>query len=359
MMRLSLVSGSWPPDRCGVGDYSDQLAQALRSRQATVQCLGGEPWSGRGALFEVRAVTRQRHVDVVHLQYPTMGFGRSVVPTLLPLLPRDVPFVVTMHEFSSFRRARRPWFASFAHRVDLRIFTSDEERDRFKRVMKPTSGDDVTIPIGSNIAIGRAQRRRSKSVCYFGLISPGKGLEAFLELAAAKKDTDWHFSLIGAEPPMYAAYAHEMIASARALGVSLCLNRQEAEVADLLATQEVAYLPFPHGATITRGSLLAAMRNGAVVVTSHADVTSDSLKRTTVHATGAAEAAEKIGTLFANRTDREALRVAAAAVPSGWDQIADAHLSAYASAIAKRRVRTGARWSLARRPERVGNLTDA
>ena len=340
-MRIAIVSGSWPPDPCGVGDYAGQLAGALRDLGVDVTRLGGEPWSGFRALRELRRAAKARRFDLVHIQYPTMGFGRSLVPALIPLLIRATPVAVTLHEFSSFRLARRLWFVTFAHRVDLRIFTSREESARFRHRMKPSRGQDLVVPIGSNIpACANATERQEKTICCFGLLCPGKGIEDFLDLAALARGKDWRFVLIGAVTGTYAAYANAVVERARSLDVAIHLDEPADEVARLLSSMEIAYLPFPDGACDTRGSLHAVMRNGAVVVTRHAERTSEAIVGASVHASGAAEARDKIGTLLGDDRLRETIRTAGRAVPPRWRDIAEAHVAGFGSMIPRRAGKT-------------------
>src|SRR5947207_2886130 len=102
LIKVLLVTGSYPPMRCGVGDYTAGLARALRdSGKARVAVLIGEDgeedagiemirirgWSLRNALGALRAVVKWKP-DVVHLQFPTQGYRSHWLPWILPLLLR-------------------------------------------------------------------------------------------------------------------------------------------------------------------------------------------------------------------------------------------------------------------------------
>src|SRR5262245_2280381 len=117
-LRVLLVSGSYPPMRCGVGDYTATLAEAIgRQPGAEVAVLtstgaSSEPvgshhrvlnavptWrlSGLGPAW--RAV-QGWNPDLVHVQIPTRGYnGRlpSVLPIALRLSGRRL--VETWHEY--------------------------------------------------------------------------------------------------------------------------------------------------------------------------------------------------------------------------------------------------------------------
>lgn len=330
-MRILLVSGSLPPNPCGVGDYTNRLAAALQNLGADVVCLGGEPWSGPREALALRRLLKADPADVVHLQYPTVGYGRSLVPALLPLVAASTSFAVTMHEFSSFKKLRRPWFWTFPRLADMRIFTNDRERGAFERSFPKRKGIDEVIGIGSNIPTAPNTRRDERSISYFGLLTPGKGLDDFLCLAEQAASMPWTFRLIGAAPSSYAAYAAQIVARAKAAGISIHLDRDVHEVAELLARTEVAYLPFE--ASLSRGSLLAAFSNGAAVLTRHGPNSGQSIKQASLHVASSLEAFDALLELFQDDPKRVRLQRAARNVHCGWPEIARKHLFAYERAI--------------------------
>ncbi len=335
MLKLALISGSWPPDHCGVGDYARQLAKALEGSGVNVTCLGGSSTASLLGGYRLLDSIKAGRFDLVHLQYPTIGFGRSLVPSLLPLAVGKRPIVVTLHEFSTFKRIRRPWFATFAHFADARVFTSDLERRAFSEIMHPSRGIDAVIPIASNIRTGVSAARVPGSICNFGIISPGKGIEQFLELAAiGRNGPHFSFNLIGAEVETYADYARAIINRARQLGVKLHLNFPEAEVANLLASQEFAYLPYPDGASARRGTLLAAQQNGAVVLTTHSEQTPAIMRDTTVGVPSPAEAWKQLSYFRVNQEQLERFRARIGrGANHSWQDIAAAHVDLFERVI--------------------------
>jgi len=118
-MRVLLVSGSFPPMKCGVGDYTACLAAALAAQpgvQVAVLTSAGAADGGKATPVElfpvirdwalrefptVREVVQGWQPDVVHVQYPTQGYGKGMLPWLLPLAVRRRrrPVVQTWHEY--------------------------------------------------------------------------------------------------------------------------------------------------------------------------------------------------------------------------------------------------------------------
>lgn len=326
MVKLALVSGSWPPEACGVGDYTANLADALVNIGVDVQRVGGKENDNSNILLS----TIMRKFDIVHIQYPSMGYGRSLAPAMIPLLKRNSRICVTLHEFSNFNPIRRPWFFTFAHIVDARIFTNEEENKAFREIMRPKSGSDDIIPIASNIRQGFGSKVPG-SVCNFGLITPNKGIEEFIELASlTEASKGLAFALIGAKTDMYEAYADNIINECKKRGIATHVNLPDDALADLLSTFEFAYLPFPDGASSKRGSLLALQKNGVTVLTTHTLLTQEYIRVSTIAAFSPKDAKDKLEHLV--RDDRRVIGMGSSGNMSqslGWDEIAARHLEIY------------------------------
>src|SRR6218665_3061151 len=116
-MRILLITGSYPPMKCGVGAYTQKLANALGdSVDCEVMVLTGsaaaiaanesnvelyaevQDWRFRHLFRLLRRVT-SLSPDIVHFQFPTQGYnGRTAL--LLPMAVRlsGIPCVQTWHE---------------------------------------------------------------------------------------------------------------------------------------------------------------------------------------------------------------------------------------------------------------------
>ncbi len=338
-MIVQIVSGSWPPQRCGVGDYAAMLASSLEAEGVGVLRTGdqeiplGSSTAGRAA-----TIMRRSAADVIHVQYPTFGFGRSVMPPLLPLLVRNKPFVVTLHEFSIFRFYRWPWFATYAYKADAIVFTSAFEEATFHKRYPKARAQTLIIPIGSNIPEGPDLPRTSRSVCYFGLIMQGKGVEQFLRFARIVKAADptYAISLIGAIPVGAEQFAASLLDEARGLCITLHIALAPDEVAAILKQTGFAYLPFPDAATERRGSLLASMLNGVRVIAPTGPQTPDWLRAAILDAASPEAAA---AALLATTT---ALPPETPPQTMSWTAIANRHKSLYDSLIAAHPARKAA-----------------
>ncbi len=328
-MKVALVSSAWPPVRCGVGDYTAQLADALEGAGVEVIRFGQQArqWDTL-ASFEVRSQLLALQPDIIHVQYPSTGYRRSLLPALLPLLGSRPPVVVTLHEFSIFRFYRWPWFAPFAYAAAACVFTSAVERDVFVRRMPRMRARRAVIPIGSNVPRGAPTLRDPRSVCYFGLVMPGKGVEAFLDLAESLhgKPGGWRAILIGAVAVGSEAYARGIVDRAASLQVAVHIGLPAVDVANLLQGISYAYLPGPGGITERRGAVLAALENGVQVVGPLGEGAPDWLRARVWPARSPAQAVDQLaqpnGRLVPNAETQAPSSVR-------WDAIAQQHKALY------------------------------
>jgi glycosyltransferase involved in cell wall biosynthesis len=332
MTTVLMVSGSWPPEACGVGDYTERLCRELELNGIDVVRFGGD---GLSRVYSRSAIRQANDVDcdIIHIQYPTAGYGRSLTPSAMPACAGDKPVIVTLHEYSVFRWYRRAWFSPFAKSCAARIFTTEEERGLFERRFHKRIGTDLTIDIASNIPVARNAVRRADRISYFGLIAPNKGIETFLHLCeiARAASSDFTFDLIGAIPEQHRRYAEATLQRALACGVQLAIDLPDEAVASQLATATFAYLPFPDGASGKRGTLAAALVNKLIVVTRHSGITPDWIRSATFDAKRPEEALKIFTRLRADSRRREAVEAQSALVAARfrWDIIAQRHAALY------------------------------
>jgi glycosyltransferase involved in cell wall biosynthesis len=339
MTNVLMVSGSWPPQVCGVGDYTERLCRELEGGGISVTRFADERLSQFYSQGAVRRAT-EADCDVVHIQYPTAGYGRSFTPSALPATVRNKPVVVTLHEYSVFRWYRRSWFSPYARHCAARIFTTDEERQLFERRFPDRSGANHTIEIASNIPAALVAEKSLDRVSYFGLIAPNKGMEAFLDLCetARAASVGLTFDMIGAVPERHRRYADEVLRRAAACNVHLSINLSDEAVAQRLATATYAYFPFPDGASGKRGTLAAAIVNKLIVITRHSDITPQWIRSATLDAERPETALKLLTRLQADAGFRDAAAKQSnqASARFRWDAIALRHADLYESLLSER-----------------------
>jgi glycosyltransferase involved in cell wall biosynthesis len=301
--RICLITGSYPPLRCGVGDYVSQLARTLAARGNEVHVItsksagnggGGEivhavvsRWTPL-AMYRLLRTIRALRPEVVHMQYPTNGYGYQIGPQALVMLCRlsGMKVITTSHEFIRARFLRKlsliPLFL-FSHAL---IFTSEEERVAISISMpwlrSKFSRSSTIIPVGTNIPVEAHHEKLpagSRTVSFFGLFFPGRLIELVIDVfrEISHRMPDVRFRFIGDVHPLHEdyfqtirSYAERELPDGR---FEWFTGRSPEEISHALSASAVCLLPYPDGATFRRTTLIAALALGIPVVTTRSDLT--------------------------------------------------------------------------------------
>jgi glycosyltransferase involved in cell wall biosynthesis len=279
-------------------------------------------------------LTRE-HFDVVHIQYPTVGFGRTLIPQKLALLYKCV---VTLHEASRAHILRKLSLPFFALRSRRLIFTTEIERRYATSRVPWISKFSCVIPLASNIpAFEGASRRNLNEIVYFGLIMPKKGLESVISLAGliAAKELPFIVRIVGSSSSRYQEYLAQLKAVTSDLPVIWDFDLSEREVAHRLSSSAIAYLPYPDGASERRTTLKAAFLNGVAVITTRGPHTPASIKSLVRVCQSPEEALTAICSLREEQALREELADKGRRYGSQftWERIALAHRLLYDSLL--------------------------
>jgi len=282
-MKIALVTGSYPPDLCGVGDYVAKLARALRKEGADTTVFHPRQWDVGSAFAHARALSCERNL-VVHYQYPTVGYGYNLGPQLLAMLKRGV---VTIHEFSMAHLLRKASLLPFCMASKHVILSSEFERNKIAAAFPGIRSRTEVIPIGSNISPSSSPRApRTNAILYFGMIMPKKGIEEFLLLAKIAQSSLYsaRWLIAGGIPEGKQEYYANLRAISSELPVEWYINRSAEEISELLGSAAACYLPFPEGASERRGSLKACLASGTPTISKIGRHTTSELSNTIIHA---------------------------------------------------------------------------
>lgn len=332
-MRVVLMAGAYPPQKDGAEDYTVRLAEALNQVGIEVNIIAGGQWSAVRAPALVRKISKLRP-HLVHIQYPTGGYGSSLTPQALSTFMPKVPVLTTMHEFSESHFLRKVADLPFAVRSRALVFTNEHERRHFSSWFPWVAKKSWIIPIGSNIPLSPGSAERDPlRVIHFGLIRPDKGLEDFLELARLAKAAErpYRFTIVGDLAPRYGTYPEELKESAECLPVEWKHGLSAEEVSQYLASSRFAYVPFPDGASGRRTSLLAPLGNGDVVITTRGSQTPNELEEVVRFTESPSQALTLLDELTSDVDQADALssRASEYARRFSYTSIAEAHLRLY------------------------------
>ena len=386
-MKLALITGEFPPLQGGVGDYTREMALEFARRGLAVKVItsGQRASPARGEeqppysltyanLRSFRSLWRldrlTRDCDIVHIQYQAAAYGLTPPIHLLPrYLRRRAPgrkVCVTFHDlkvpylFPKAGPLRWRAVTSLARECHVVIVTNAEDYQRLTDVQPPIANLHL-IPIGSNIALvaqslsdlaatlgSLGVETGETLLSYFGFLNASKGGETLLRVLGNVMRAGYNARLlmlggeVGASDPTNAAYAQKVRALMRELGVSQRViwsgYRPPDEVSALWQASDIAVLPYADGASLRRGTLLAAFAHGLPVVSTTPRVTVEQLRageNILLAAPGDDRAlAEQVIALITSPDLRAKLSQGALRLAEefSWSRIADQHLALYEDA---------------------------
>ncbi len=344
---IHFVSGEYPPDVGGVGDYTANLRAALakqgcESTLVTRRDVGR--WNARGVLEVVRSSPKH---GIVHIQYQAGAFDLLGDICLLPLvLRRFRPHVQTV---TTFHDVRVPYLFPRAGRLRpaaLRLLarTSHAVIAAEARDLCAVGRAEFQIPIGSNVpnappeGYDRQAFRASLglqpdelAIVYFGLLNASKGID--LVLATVRHLPRARLLLLGGEigasdptdRTTAACLRHDIESlGARVIRTGWLASR---DLSAYLLAGDVALVPYVDGASARRGSLLACAEHGLPIVSSQ-PATPEIAPFIAASEPDAPALASMVLRVAANvEPIKAATRALAAQV--AWPRIADAHIRVY------------------------------
>ncbi|HET7376872.1 MAG TPA: glycosyltransferase, partial [Anaerolineae bacterium] len=311
-MKIGLITGEYPPRQGGVGDFTRELAQAMIALGHEVHVITGRQpcaklqdantklkedgivahrsitsW-GIGCWAQIAKIARENYLEILNIQYEPAAYAGQVGINFLPnrLIRRSIqlPIVTTFHDllvpylFPMAGPLRRKVVDYLARQSDAVIVTNEEDQSRLQT---PTSRRSL-VPIGSNIDPkrlidfdlqgARAQWRIQTDemvIGYFGFLSASKGGEVLIHALKLLADHNLPVKLMliggrtGSSDPSNAKYAAQVERLIESSWLKECVIEtgylDSPEVSRALMACDVVALPYQDGASIRRGSLLAAI----------------------------------------------------------------------------------------------------
>jgi glycosyltransferase involved in cell wall biosynthesis len=313
-----MISGEYPPDRGGVGDFTRQVAQALgdlghqvhvittrspseggagpTSHTMVHRAVDGWEW---GCWKQVMALAEEWDLDVLDVQYQAAAYGMKPAINLVPGPHGRPPVVVTFHDLKVpylFPKAGplRWWVVRMlARRADAVIVTNREDYLHLENEIDPRKIN--LIPIGSNIEPSPpagydrdAERARwgigpeDLLLGYFGFLNESKGGEELIRALHLLVERDLPAQLlkvggrVGTSDPTNRAYAEKIERLIADLGLTERVHwtgyASPPQVSAALLAADMCVLPYRDGVSFRRGTLLACLAHGQAIVTTRPTV---------------------------------------------------------------------------------------
>ncbi len=332
-MKIGLISGEYPPQQGGVGDFTRELARALMAAgheaQVVTGCTRQDARSGmqeEGIVVQraigswgmrcwgqMAEVVRREQFDVLNMQYEPAAYAMQVGVNFLPSpwVRRSikVPIVTTFHDllvpylFPKAGPLRWKVVEYLARHSDAIIVTNEEDHSHLSNLpvslrypaeraawRQPLTSNLHTIPIGSNIRpvdVSEPDRLAERAhwgiqpaeflLGYFGFLNLSKGGGDLMQAFKVLLDVGLPVKLVliggrtGSSDPTNTEYAAQVEHLIEMLGVKERVIAtgylDAAAVSRALRACDVMVLPYVDGASLRRGSLLAAIAHGKAIVT--------------------------------------------------------------------------------------------
>jgi glycosyltransferase involved in cell wall biosynthesis len=341
--------------RCGVGDYTFALAasladrgmdiavatsKSLESRKCTTKVLAEiERWD-RFALTQLRKIATMWHADLVHLQFPTQGFGFRWAPNLIPLMAHlsGMKVVRTWHEVPDTRSI--PRFALQAAAPGPVIVVRPRFFEQMPAFLRKTISPHRFAFIQSASALPicrwsdeerqsfrtRFVGQRERLVVFFGFIYEAKGVDQLFEVCNPSTDK---IVICGRfdESDSYHKVLKRLAESESWSGkVHFAGYLADAEVVQFLSAADAVVLPFRNGGGQWNTSILAAGRQGTFVLTTSLEQTGyDAENNLYCVKPGATTEMAQALQMYGGRRHP----VPPVVVDADWQRIADEHISVY------------------------------
>lgn len=316
--RVLMISGSFPPLQCGVGDSANALAVALAQKGIEINVLTDsaaspslndtdrlkiypeiKEWGIRGTGKLTKRI-ESFEPDIVHIHYPSKAYGKGLgivfTPALLRTRKRKYSIVLTLHEFRISHRARRLADFILADPCDAVVMPCYLELAAFLQ-RYPSMNEKITqaIPVGpvgfspdDLTQIEREELRNSTRhkmgigeddilLLHYGTPSKSKGIEIiFKALRILKMEgIHPHLYIAGAFQPSIDEFHRTLAGQAEGLGIGSQVHwtgyLSSEYLSGLFAAADVGVFPFTDGFSFRRSSLITLLMWDVPIITTEPD----------------------------------------------------------------------------------------
>ncbi len=325
MMKVTFLSGEYPPMQGGIADHTAYLAHYLAPLGVESTVLTGRRWQTASPIGEsapapllpcspvvhpllpnwnwrcwpgIANFLAAHRPDILHIQYQAAAFDLGGWVNWLPwyLHRRRSPtrLVTTFHDlrvpyiFPKAGPFRWRSILALARHSDGVICTNREDLHTLARALN-SPPRLAHIPLGSNVepqppadfdrAAWRSQYQATGQtllMAYFGFLNDSKGGEELIEALALlrRQGLEVRLLLIGGDvghaDPTNRAYAQKVQALIERLGLVDSVHRTGytdlARVSANLLAADVVVMPYRDGVSFRRTTLIAALRHGCPVI---------------------------------------------------------------------------------------------
>jgi glycosyltransferase involved in cell wall biosynthesis len=322
-MRVMIVSGSVPPEPCGVGDHAARLARELSEREGvevavlTSEWIKPEPQGkvtffpvvkrGPGGLRAAYTCLAGWKPDIVHIQWPTQGYAfwafkhnllallawlkgyrlvfswhePLILETLYPLSaqPRTIKNIARGTSYAIKRIWFDNWISALLPGGLVLVRENFWQLAPFWLRCLPWLKTTIHVQNGSTLPRSSlansellALRRKwspegKKIILYFGFVFRHKGVHSLFDLLSPEEYILLMAFNFDSNDPYHAEVRVRSQSGAWAGNVHLLGFLPDEELANLIALADAVVLPFTGGGGAWNTSVLAVQNQGTLLVT--------------------------------------------------------------------------------------------
>ncbi len=312
-MKVLVICGSFPPIRCGVGDYANVLynnmaekvdVTVLTSKDAKVMNSSNlkvinsiDKWKGLSLIKAILKEIKKGKYDLVHFQFPTSEYVESSIMLfiILPLILRlkGIKVVYTIHEYSNNRWISKVLRKPAIYCSNSIIVVEDAFKgDIIKRnklinkkkiniihiganVPKSTKSNEEIVSLRNKI-LSDKHTGIERIVGYFGFINVAKRMDVILQAFAELKNENklrtllliiGEFNSEKCPQELFDELKNIVIQNGLEDYIYVTGYVEDREVGDYFMASDVALLLFKNGVSVRNGSMLAAKQEGKKIIT--------------------------------------------------------------------------------------------
>ena len=292
--RVALV-GTYPPTRCGIATFNAALRNAMLSTglcTCDIVEVGDRPRVPRAeVVHQVVADDRETlrtgaavlaTFDAVIVQHEFGIFGGPDGADVLTLLSEiRCPLIVVLHTIpASPTPGQRRVLESLAAQATVVVAMTKVARQRLLDCYSVDASKTVVIPHGAhpNAPVNGHRSNGRRTILTWGLLGPGKGIEAGIEAVAMLADLipPPRYVIAGETHPKVRtasgeAYRQSLIDRVHRLGIEHLVEfdqeyRDVSSLSELVRSADVVLLPYESREQVTSGVLIDAVASGRPVV---------------------------------------------------------------------------------------------
>lgn len=303
-MKVLMITGTLPPYKCGVGDYTEKLNIALCQCGHSVFALTSkganksddykvlpliDNWDSLELLKIFKKVCVEIKPDIIHIQMPTANYNKGIGVNILIPYASYLGFrtVITLHEYSDSTRGYKFKLRNSLKKADSIIVVEPSYiEDIVNRCSKIKKEKISYINIGSSIPqsvdttrCNRLKRellgnkKEYKLMSTFGFISPVKRFDIIIEAMNDLKRTGNLKSILLIVGDLsledkYQYHIRQLIQQYSLEEYVIVTGYMNAkDVADYIKTSDFACLLFDKGFSVRNSSLIAVLTQDIPIIT--------------------------------------------------------------------------------------------